>query len=135
IQAADLQSLNEGTDPSEVTARKLADLEREEAGQKLRQSFAGKLGRAIEPVIAPLGFDWKMGIGIVSSFAAREVFVSAMGTVYNVGDTEEKSGQVDLIQKMRDDKDPRTGKPVFTPLVAVSLMVFYVLAMQCMSTV
>src|SRR5438132_80698 len=93
-------------------------------------SFVGTMGRAIEPAIAPLGFDWKMGIGIVASFAAREVFVTAMGTVYNVVDAED-GGKVDLRQKLRDDVDPRTGKHVFTPLVAVCLMIYYVLAMQC----
>ena len=106
--------------------------------EKIRNSFAGQLGRAIEPAIAPLGFDWKMGIGIVSSFAAREVFVSAMGTVYNVSDdtaADEDKFSVALQDKMKSDVNPRTGKPVFSPLVAVSLMVYYVLAMQCMSTV
>ncbi len=103
--------------------------------ERLNHSYVGFLGRGIEPVIAPLGFDWKMGVGIVSSFVAREVFVSAMGTVYNVEDAESDSGQVDLRKKMREDVDPRTGRNVFTPLTAVCLMVYYVLAMQCMSTV
>ncbi len=103
--------------------------------QQMAHSFVGTMGRGIEPVIAPLGFDWKMGIGIVSSFVAREVFVSAMGTVYNVDNTEEEQGQIDLRQKLRSDVDPRTGRHVFTPLVAVCLMIYYVLAMQCMSTV
>jgi ferrous iron transport protein B len=103
--------------------------------QQMAHSFAGYAGRALEPAIAPLGFDWKMGIGIVASFAAREVFVSAMGTIYNVDDTESDTGQVSLQQKMRADVDPRTGRHVFTPLVAVCLMIYYVLAMQCMSTV
>ena len=65
----------------------LEALDKEQAGEKLRNSFAGKMGRAIEPIIAPLGFDWKMGIGIITSFAAREVFVSTMSTVYNVGNS------------------------------------------------
>jgi ferrous iron transport protein B len=103
--------------------------------QQMAHSFVGTLGRGIEPLIAPLGFDWKMGIGIVSSFVAREVFVSAMGTVYNAGDTEEEKGQVDLQQRMRADVNPQTGKRIFTPLVAVCLMIYYVLAMQCISTV
>ena len=101
---------------------------------RLEHSFVGYMGRGIEPLIAPLGFDWKMGVGIVSSFVAREVFVSAMGTVYNVDDAD-STGQVDLRNKLREDIDPRTGRHVFTPLVAVCLMVYYVLAMQCMSTV
>jgi ferrous iron transport protein B len=101
--------------------------------RRIQHSFVGMAGHLIEPVLRPLGFDWKMGIGIVSSFAAREVFVTAMGTVYNVGDAEE-SGQVSLIQHMRDEVNPTTGTPVYTPLVAVCLMIYYVLAMQCAST-
>jgi ferrous iron transport protein B len=103
--------------------------------QRKQHSVAGMIGRGIEPVIAPLGFDWKMGIGIVASVAAREVFVSTMGTVYNVDEPESEQGDVSLRQKMRDDIDPRTGKHVWSPLVAISLLVYYVLAMQCMSTV
>lgn len=102
--------------------------------QRLAHSFVGRIGKAIEPVIAPLGFDWKMGVGIVSSFVAREVFVSALGTVYSVKDAKE-SGRVDLQQKLREDRNPRTGRPAYTPLTAIALMVYYVLAMQCMSTV
>ena len=105
------------------------------AEQRKQHSAGGMMGRAIEPLIAPLGFDWKMGIGIVASVAAREVFVSTMGTVYNVDEPESGEGETSLQQKMRDDVDPRTGKKVWTPLVAVSLLVYYVLAMQCMSTV
>ena len=99
----------------------------------LAQSFAGRLGHAIEPAIAPLGFDWKIGIGLVSSFAAREVFVGTMAIIYNV---EKKAGdddRTDLRDAIASETRP-DGRPVFTPLVCVSLMVFYVLAMQCMST-
>ena len=102
--------------------------------QQLAHSYIGQIGHVIEPTIRPLGFDWKMGVGIASSFIAREVFVSTMGTVYNVEDAEDK-GQAELGKKMADDRDERTGQPVFSPLVAVCLMVYYVLAMQCMSTV
>jgi ferrous iron transport protein B len=101
----------------------------------LQESYIGHIGHGIEPVIAPLGFDWKMGVGIASSFIAREVFVSTMGTVYNVDDTDSNAGQADLGKKMQADVDARTGRHVFTPLVAVCLMIYYVLAMQCMSTV
>ncbi len=105
------------------------------AGESLRQSFAGHLGRLIEPVIAPLGFDWKIGIGIVTSFAAREVFVSTMSTVYNVGKGDTTpSSTTSLAQTLRDQKRP-DGTPVYTPLTAVTLMVFYVFALQCVSTV
>jgi len=109
--------------------------ENELAGEQLRNSFAGRMGRAIEPVIAPLGFDWKMGIGIISSFAAREVFVSTMSTVYNVGSGDDsESGKKALAQTLRAQKRP-DGSPLYTPLLAITLMVFYVFALQCASTV
>ena len=113
---------------------KFQALPQEEAGEKLRHSFAGMAGRAIEPIIAPLGFDWKMGIGIVGSFAAREVFVSTMSTVYNVGNDDSEAGTSSLAKTLRDQKHP-DGTPVYTTLVAVTLMVFYVFALQCVSTV
>jgi ferrous iron transport protein B len=105
------------------------------AGEKLRNSFAGRMGHFIEPAIAPLGFDWKMGIGIITSFAAREVFVSTMSTVYNVGSADEsESGKQALAQTLRMQTRP-DGSPLYTPLLAVTLMVFYVFALQCASTV
>jgi ferrous iron transport protein B len=105
------------------------------AGENLRNSFAGRMGHFIEPGIAPLGFDWKMGIGIISSFAAREVFVSTMSTVYNVGSADEsESGKQALAQTLRMQTRP-DGSPLYTPLLAVTLMVFYVFALQCASTV
>jgi ferrous iron transport protein B len=108
---------------------------KQETGEKLRRSFAGWMGRAIEPVIAPLGFDWKMGIGIVASFAAREVFVSTMSIVYNVGSyNNSESSMNDLEMTMREQRLP-DGRAVYTPLTAVTLMVFYVFALQCVSTV
>jgi ferrous iron transport protein B len=113
----------------------LAALDSQAAGANLRQSFAGRLGRLIEPVIAPLGFDWKIGIGIITSFAAREVFVSTMSTVYNVGNTEANpSSMTSLAQTLQAQRKP-DGTPVYTPLTAVTLMVFYVFALQCVSTV
>ncbi|MCS6859380.1 MAG: ferrous iron transport protein B [Abditibacteriales bacterium] len=102
------------------------------AGEQIRHSYAGRLGRLIEPVVRPLGFDWKIGIGLIGSFAAREVLVSTLATVYNVGEADETS--VGLREALRREKYP-DGRPVYTPLVAVSLMVFFVLACQCMSTV
>jgi len=112
----------------------LDSLDKEQSGEHLRNSFAGMAGRAIEPIIRPLGFDWKMGIGIISSFAAREVFVSTMSTVYNVGKSEDEGTKSELIQTLRQQKHP-DGSAVYTPLLAVTLMVFYVFAMQCASTV
>ncbi|HMB94779.1 MAG TPA: nucleoside recognition domain-containing protein [Tepidisphaeraceae bacterium] len=102
------------------------------AAEQLRYSIAGRLGHLIEPVIKPLGFDWKMGVGLVGAFAAREVFVSTMGIVYSVGKVEDDTA--DLSTVMRNDHY-QNGKPVWTPLVAVSLLVWFVLAMQCMSTI
>jgi ferrous iron transport protein B len=105
------------------------------AGEKLRHSFAGRMGHFIEPAIAPLGFDWKMGIGIISSFAAREVFVSTMSTVYNVGSADKSEpGKQALAKTLRMQTRP-DGSPLYTPLLAVTLMVFYVFALQCASTV
>ncbi|RFM30644.1 ferrous iron transport protein B [Deminuibacter soli] len=98
--------------------------------EKLQHSFAGIIGRGIEPAIKPLGFDWKIGIALVTSFAAREVFVGTMATLYSVGESDDDSS---LRQKMaaarRED-----GSKVYTVATGFSLMVFYVLAMQCMST-
>ncbi|MBM3835878.1 MAG: ferrous iron transport protein B [Verrucomicrobia bacterium] len=99
---------------------------------QLSQSFAGQMGHAIEPIIKPLGFDWKIGIGLIGSFAAREVFVSTMSIVYNVGASDEDTAP--LRDTMLKERWP-DGSSVFTPLVCVSLMVFYVLAMQCISTI
>ena len=105
----------------------------QDAGEQIRNSFAGRAGRIIEPLIAPLGFDWKMGIGLIASFAARETLVSTLSIVYNVGphSTEESPS---LIAAVRDARRPDKS-PAWTPLVAVSMMVFFVLACQCMSTI
>ena len=98
----------------------------------IHYSYAGKIGHAIEPVIRPLGFDWKIGIGLLTSFAAREVMVSTMATIYNVEATGDNI--VNLREAMRSDIDVKTGRPSYTPLVALALMVFYVFAAQCMAT-
>ncbi|MFN7142661.1 MAG: nucleoside recognition domain-containing protein, partial [Myxococcota bacterium] len=99
---------------------------------RLRESYCGRLGQAIEPVIAPLGFDWKIGVGLVGAFAAREVFVSTMGVVYGIGgDTDEESAP--LRDRIRAETRP-DGTPVYSPLVGLSLMIFFALSAQCMST-
>ncbi len=104
----------------------------QEVAEHLENSFGGRLGHAIEPVIEPLGFDWKIGVGIVGAFAAREVFVSTLGIVYAVeGEADEESEP--LRQALQQAKKP-DGSKAYTPLVALSLMVFFALAMQCMST-
>jgi ferrous iron transport protein B len=100
--------------------------------EAIAQSVGGRMGHAIEPIIKPLGYDWKIGIGLIGSFAAREVFVGTMGIVYNIEDADETNEP--LQETMRAEKHP-DGQPVFTPLVCIGLMVFYVLAMQCVSTI
>ncbi len=102
--------------------------------QQLERSFLGRIGHAMEPAVRPLGYDWKIGVSIAASFAAREVFVSTMGTIYGVGDTEQDDAAA-LRGKLRAERDPRTGRAAYTPLIAIGLMVFYVYALMCMSTV
>jgi ferrous iron transport protein B len=108
-------------------------LSRAISSAKLENSYAGALGHVIEPVIRPLGFDWKIGIALITSFAAREVFVGTMATIYSVNGSAEKMESV--YEKMHQAKNPKTGQPVFTLAVAFSLMMFYAFAMQCASTV
>jgi ferrous iron transport protein B len=108
-------------------------LSRTIASAKLENSYAGVLGHTIEPVIRPLGFDWKIGIALITSFAAREVFVGTMATIYSVNGSAEKMQSV--YEKMHQARNPETGQPVFTLAVAFSLMMFYAFAMQCASTV
>jgi ferrous iron transport protein B len=121
-------------DPATREVR-LEELNREESGERLRHSFAGRLGRAIEPAIAPLGFDWKIGIGLIASFAAREVFVSTMSTVYSVGDVDDsEEGRRGLAKVLQEQVRP-DGSPVYSPLTGVTLMVFFVFALQCVSTI
>jgi ferrous iron transport protein B len=116
--------------PKSTPGASMTEVQGREA--QLRNSFLGQAGQVIEPLVRPLGYDWKIGVGILSSFAAREVFVSTMGTIYGIGDATETSA--DLRDQLRAERNPRTGAPVYTPLVAVGLMVFYVYAMMCMST-
>jgi ferrous iron transport protein B len=102
---------------------------------QLAHSYAGRAGKAIEPLIRPLGFDWKIGIGLISSLMQREAFVSAMATIYDVRDPELTGEGRTVYNAMREDRNPSTGAPTFSLLTAVSLMIYYVLAMQCLSTV
>lgn len=107
------------------------DLKNEIASAQLEASYAGRFGHFIEPVIRPLGYDWKIGIALLTSFAAREVFVGTMSTIYSLGGDDD----TDTVRnKMRTEINPETGGPRFTPAVAFSLLVFYVFAMMCMST-
>ena len=100
--------------------------------EQLAHSFAGRAGHVLEPVIKPLGFDWQIGIGLISSFAAREVFVSTMGVVFNAESSDDNTAP--LRDALRDAKWP-DGRALFTPLTCLSLMIYYVFAMQCMSTI
>lgn len=108
------------------------ELENEITSYQLEHSFLGYMGRAIEPVIEPLGYDWKMGIGLISSFAAREVFVGTMATVYSLGDTED---DLTIRERMAKEINPNTGKPAYNFASGISLLLFYAFAMQCMSTI
>jgi len=109
----------------------LVQLSKEYQTEKLESSYAGILGKSIEPAIRPLGYDWKIGIALITSFAAREVFVGTMATLYSVGDRDE--GSLLLKEKMKAAVRP-DGTPVFNLATGLSLMIFYVFAMQCMST-
>lgn len=98
---------------------------------KLEASYAGWLGKKMEPVIKPLGFDWKIGIALITSFAAREVFVGTMATIYSANDTDNTES---IRQKLEKERDPLTGELRYSTAVCLSLLVFYAFAMQCMST-
>ena len=104
----------------------------EQARANLEASAASRLGHAIEPLIAPLGFDWKIGVGLVASLAAREVIVSTLAQIHAVAETDDSSS---LREALRRDVDPETGEPVFDLPVALALLVFFVFALQCTSTI
>jgi len=111
---------------------KTAEYEAEQSSALLEYSYAGIMGRSIEPVIEPLGYDWKIGIALITSFAAREVFVGTMATLYSVGEDADENSET-LRNKMQSAKRV-DGSPVYTMATGFSLLVFYLLAMQCMST-
>jgi ferrous iron transport protein B len=115
--------------PTEAAKTQLTD---EKQAAHLENSFGGQLGHVIEPAIHPLGFDWKIGVGLIGAFAAREVFVSTLGIVYAVGQDADEGSQP-LREALRDAKRP-DGKRAYSALMGLSLMIFFALAMQCMST-
>jgi len=131
--SAPMQKINEHYSAQKLLSKNNAatvqQIEKEYRTQKLENSYAGILGKKLEPVIAPMGFDWKIGIALVTSFAAREVFVGTMATLYSVEESDNSSLREKLKAAVRPD-----GSPVYSLAAALSLMVFYVLAMQCMST-
>jgi len=101
------------------------------ASQKLESSYIGLMGKSIEPVISPLGYDWKIGIAVISSFAAREVFVGTLATIYSVGDSENEDT---IKNKMKAETNVKTGAKIFNFASGISLLLFYAFAMQCAST-
>lgn len=107
------------------------ELDSQISSYKLEHSFIGYLGKAIEPVVRPLGYDWKVGIAIISSFAAREVFVGTLATIYSVGSDEEET----IKNRMAAEINPETGKALFNFATGISLLLFYAFAMQCVSTI
>ncbi len=109
-----------------------ADLQQKIASAKLENSYIGIMGKTIEPAIKPLGYDWKIGIALITSFAAREVFVGTLATIYSVASDDEDTSTIK--QKMRSEINPETGKKRFNFPVGMSLLVFYAFAMQCMAT-
>jgi ferrous iron transport protein B len=102
------------------------------ASYKLEHSYIGVMGKAIEPVIKPLGYDWKIGIALISSFAAREVFVGTLATIYSVGNDDENNSTIK--QRMAAEINQDTGEKLFNFPVGMSLLIFYAFAMQCAST-
>ncbi|MBT1685354.1 ferrous iron transport protein B [Dawidia soli] len=134
--------------PGDITTRATASVQQESANlrlteeglqdriaaRKLEYSYAGIIGKAIEPVIRPLGYDWKIGIALITSFAAREVFVGTMATIYSIGSAGDED-ETTIKTRMREEVNPETGEARFTPAVGFSLLIFYTFAMQCMSTI
>ena len=120
IENSDNQNLNED------------EIQQKIASVKLENSYIGTLGKTIEPVIRPLGYDWKIGIALITSFAAREVFIGTLATIYSV-EADDKDTTT-IKQKMASEINPDTGKKRFNFPVGMSLMVFYAFAMQCMAT-
>lgn len=108
-------------------------LQNQIASERLEASYAGVFGHVIEPTIRPLGYDWKIGIALLSSFAAREVFVGTMATIYSIGNGADDEG-VTVRERLLQERNPNTGGPMYTPALAWSLLIFYVFAMMCMST-
>jgi len=108
------------------------ELSKKIASAKLENSYIGIAGKTLEPVVKPLGYDWKIGIGLISSFAAREVFIGTLATIYSVEDDGEDSTTIK--QKMESEINPDTGEKRFNFATGISLLLFYAFAMQCMAT-
>lgn len=115
---------------SQTTELESRALNQEISSYKLEHSYMGYMGKAIEPIVRPLGYDWKIGIAVLTSFAAREVFVGTLATIYSVGNDEEET----IKYRMAAEVNPANGKPLFNLASGISLLLFYAFAMQCMST-
>lgn len=125
------KAVNAIAKPTTKNKKALDDYEKKVSAVKLENSYIGIMGKTIEPIISPLGYDWKIGIALITSFAAREVFVGSMATIYSVGADFEKDKS--MIERLRAEKHPN-GTPVYGLATGLSLMVFYAFAMQCLST-
>jgi ferrous iron transport protein B len=112
-------------------AAPIAQVESASAPSPIEYSFAGRMGKTLEPVMEPLGFDWRITVGVIGAFSAREVFVSVLGLVFGLEDTDDEA--LPLRERLREQKRA-DGSPLYTPLVGASLLVFFALACQCMST-
>lgn len=128
----EIRSQGEARLENVLEEEQIAEIEAETSAKLLENSFIGIMGRAIEPVIKPLGYDWKIGIALITSFAAREVFISTMATIYSIGGDVEDD--LTIREKLDQQINANTGEKTFNKATAFSLMVFYVFAMQCMST-
>ena len=129
--AAERERVEQMAMPDVEKAEALRSLDSQEAADQLGNSFGGRFGHAIEPALRPIGFDWQIGVGIIGAFAAREVFISTLGVVFGIGEADEENKP--LRQALRDARHA-DGTPVMTPLSGISLMIFFLIACQCMST-
>ena len=109
-------------------------LQAEIAAIKLENSFIGNIGKTIEPVFKPLGYDWKIGIGLITSFAAREVFVGTLAVIYNIENYDDSEGKKRELKNIMQQETDENGNKIFTLASGISLLLFYAFAMQCMST-
>jgi ferrous iron transport protein B len=132
IEQPNAMGINSLQDSLEMQSRLLKERAKNQeiASYKLEHSYIGYMGKAIEPLVRPLGYDWKIGIAVLTSFAAREVFVGTLATIYSVGSDEEETIQ----NRMAAETNPKTGEPLFNLASGISLLLFYAFAMQCMST-
>jgi ferrous iron transport protein B len=119
------------TSKEENKALSKVEMENKVAAYKLENSYIGLMGKTLEPMISPLGYDWKIGVAIISSFAAREVFVGTLATIYSIGDSE---NEATIKSKMAAEVNPETGVKIFNFASGISLLLFYAFAMQCIST-